>query len=128
MKRTWCWLIEHWPSREAIGLVFFFSLLSASLYILIIQEAHKASSIIDTIRVIVPDLEPYVVASGAVSYGSAEGGAMIAEAFMKKREQKGREEGQAETNKKWQEWYEANKDHINGASPPPSREVVEKED
>ena len=89
----------------------------------------KAASILDTIRVVVPDLEPYVVVSGAIAYGSTEGGAMIAEAFMKKREKRGEERGEKrgreEAEAKWREWYEANREHINGATPPPF-EVEEK--
>ena len=40
---------------------------------------------------------------------------MIAEAFLKKREEKGRRETEAE----WREWYEANRERMNGVTPPP---------
>ncbi len=40
---------------------------------------------------------------------------MIAEAFLKKREQKGRREKDAE----WRAWYEANREHLKDVSPPP---------
>ena len=40
---------------------------------------------------------------------------MIAEAFLKKREEKGRREKDA----KWRAWYEANREHLNGTTPPP---------
>ena len=44
---------------------------------------------------------------------------MIAEAFLKKREQKGIEKGRREIEAKWREWYEANREHLNGVMPPP---------
>ncbi len=40
---------------------------------------------------------------------------MIAEAFLKKREQKGRRENEA----KWRAWYEANRERLNDVTPPP---------
>ena len=64
-------------------------------------------------------MEAFVVLAGALAYGATEGGTMIAEAFLKKREQKGIEKGRRETEAKWREWYEANREHLNGVTPPP---------
>ena len=49
---------------------------------------------------------------------------MIAEAFLKKREEKGRRENEA----KWREWYEANREHMNGITPPPFLRVGQHDD
>ena len=40
---------------------------------------------------------------------------MIAEKYLKKRYQDGMRENEA----KWRAWYEANREQLNGASPPP---------
>ena len=54
---------------------------------------------------------------------------MIAEAFLKKREQKGIEigieKGKRDNEAKWRAWYEANREQLNGATPPPFLQDVE---
>ncbi len=103
------------PSKEAVGLTLFFVLLAGSLAVVLLAEDELPSGVWPLIRFIVTEMEAFVVFAGALAYGTTEGGAMIAEAFLKKREEKGRREKDAE----WREWYEANREHIKAVTPPP---------
>ena len=103
------------PSKEAVGLTLFFILLAGSLVVVLLGAEELPSGVFPIIRHIITEMEAFVVFSGATAYGTTEGGTMIAEAFLKKREEKGRRENEA----KWRAWYEANREHLNGATPPP---------
>ena len=57
---------------------------------------------------------------------------MIAEAYLKKRFEAGRREKDAEWRERWRKredelraWYEANREQLNGATPPPFLQDVE---
>ena len=60
---------------------------------------------------------------------------MIAEAYLKKREKAGIEKGEKigiekgrrEREAKWREWYEANREQLNGVTPPPFMQDVEED-
>ncbi len=112
------------PSKEAVGLTLFFVLLAASLLVVLLGAEKLPSGAFRIIRYIVTEMEAFVVASGALAYSSTEGGTMIAEAFLKKRQQKGREEERAA----WMAWYEANREHLKGTTPPPFMRDSKEED
>ena len=111
------------PSKEAVGLTLFFILLAGSLVVVLLGAEELPSGVFPIIRHIITEMEAFVVFSGATAYGTTEGGTMIAEAFLKKREQKGIEigieKGKRDNEAKWREWYEANREHLNGVTPPP---------
>ena len=120
------------PSKEAVGLSLFFILLAGSLVVVLLGAEEPPSGAFRLIRHIVTEMEAFVVFAGALAYGTTEGGAMIAEAFLKKREQRAREEEAA----KWRErlrkreaelraWYEANREQLNGTPPPFMRDSEE---
>ena len=90
------------PSKEAVGLTLFFVLLAGSLAVVLLGAEKLPSGAFRIIRHIVTEMEAFVVAAGALAYSTTEGGTMIAEAFLKKRQQKGREEQHA----LWMAWYE----------------------
>ncbi len=103
------------PSKEAVGLTLFFVLLAGSLAVVLLAEDELPSGVWPLIRFIVTEMEAFVVFAGALAYSTTEGGTMIAEAFLKKREEKGRRENEA----KWRAWYEANRERMNDVTPPP---------
>ncbi len=107
------------PSKEAVGLTLFFILLAVSLVVVLLGAEKLPSGAFRIIRHIVTEMEAFVVAAGALAYSTTEGGTMIAEAFLKKREQKGIEKGRRENEAKWRAWYEANRENLNGVTPPP---------
>ena len=94
------------PSKEVIGLTLFFVLMAGSLAIVIFAAEELPSGILAAIRYVIKEMEPFVVFDVAISYGTTEGGAMIAEAFLKKREKAGIEKGRKEEAAKWRAWYE----------------------
>ena len=51
----------------------------------------------ETVRAIIDGVEPVVVASMAITYVIVQGAAMIAESYLRRRYQEGREEGRDET-------------------------------
>ena len=114
------------PSKEAVGLTLFFVLLAGSLAVVLLAADKLPSGAFRLIRHIVTEMEAFVVFAGALAYGT-EGGTMIAEAFLKKREKAGIEKGEKigiekgrrERDAKWRAWYEANREHLNGVTPPP---------
>ncbi len=99
----------RFPSKEAVGLTLFFILLAASLAVVLLAADELPSGAWKLIRYIVNEMESFVVGAGALAYSATEGGTMIAEAFLKKREQKGREDGieigRRETHAAWRAWY-----------------------
>ena len=57
---------------------------------------NDTDGIPETIRAIMDGMEPVVVASMAITYVIVQGGAMIAESYLKRRYEEGREEGKTE--------------------------------
>ena len=94
------------PSKEAVGLTLFFILLAGSLAVVLLGAEKLPSGAFRIIRHIVTEMEAFVVAAGALAYSTTEGGTMIAEAFLKKREQKGIEKGIEKQHAAWTAWYE----------------------
>ena len=57
---------------------------------------NDTDGIPETVRAIVDGVEPVVVATMAITYVLVQGGAMIAESYLRRRFEEGREEGKVE--------------------------------
>ena len=104
-------------SRAGLGLALFAAACLVGLFGLSWYEVrhNTADGVMETIIAIGQNMEWVVVVSAALVYVGVEGSAMIAEKYLKRRYQDGRREREA----KWREWYEANREHLNGVTPPP---------
>ena len=110
------------PSKEAVGLILFFAMLAGSLAVVLLAADELPSGVWKLIRFVVTEMESFVVFSGALAYSATEGGDMIAEAFLKKRQQKGRHEKDAEWREWYERWQEAKTRGEDFNEPPPKKE------
>ena len=93
--------------RLVWGLLIFSVLAIVSLGLGIFDEVtqSKSSGRVAIILAIGRGVEPLWVTAGMLTYTSVEGVAMIAEIFLKAREERGKREGREETNAEWEAWF-----------------------
>ena len=81
---------------------------------------------LETIIAVFDNMQAVVVVSAALIYIGVEGGAMLAERYLRRRFQEGREEGRQEQQAAWSAWYERMVDAQRRgepfAEPPPKME------
>ncbi len=102
------------PGREPSFIVLFLAQFIFFLAVLISQNDYTGW---EAVKEIGKDLSRLVLLMTATSYVGVESVTMIAEAFLKKREEKGREANE----KKWQEWLEKQPQEVKDkfTTPPP---------
>ena len=61
---------------------------------------------LETIIAVFDNMQAVVVVSAALIYIGVEGGAMLAERYLRRRFQEGRQEGRQEQQAAWSAWYE----------------------
>jgi len=99
--------IQADKGRLVWGLVIFSILALVTLVLVAVDEFAKNESggLIATVLAIGRGVEPLWVTAGMFSYTLVEGAAMIAEIFLKAREERGKAKGREETNAEWEAWY-----------------------
>ena len=104
-------------TRAGLGLALFAVASLIGLFgVTWLEVRHNTTDgVLETTVAIIHTMQSVVVVAAAWVYLTVEGSAMIAEKYLKKRYQDGMRENEA----KWRAWYEANREQLNGVSPPP---------
>ena len=91
-----------------------------------VDNNRTTDGVLETIIAVFDNMQAVVVVSAALIYIGVEGGAMLAERYLRRRFQEGREEGRQEQQAAWSAWYERMVDAQRRgepfAEPPPKME------
>ena len=95
-------------TRAGLGLALFAIVSLLGLFgVTWLEVRHNTTDgVLETTVAIIITMQSVVVVAAAWVYLTVEGSAMIAEKYLKKRYQDGRQDGRREREAKWREWYE----------------------
>ena len=119
--------IQGIKEREILYILVFLTLMAGWTVPICFVEMHKsAQPVLQTAVAIVDRVGAGTLLAGVMTLVIVEGGMMLAEIYLKRREKVGRQkgriegrvEGRVETYKEMQQWYEKVKEEVNGDLPP----------